>query len=178
MYWWHILNVEKTEMINKVYSAQKLSPVSGDWVVLLEEDKQIFDIQMTDDEVKAVSKYKFTKYVKKKAKKLTIEYLTKIKQKHSKSSDLDVQDLSISPYLIDGRFSKDTRDLLFKLRSQTVDVKGNFKNAYFNNHMLCDLCLLFPCTQSHPLQCPQLNTKLVVDKKVTLSDKDIFGSVD
>ena len=102
----------------------------------------------------------------------------RLRQRHSKSTDLDVQDLSISPYLIDGRFSKESRELLFKLRSKTMDVKENFKNAYFNNHMLCELCLLFPCTQSHPLQCPQLNIKLVVDKKLTLSDTDVFGSVE
>ena len=178
MYWWHILNVEETEMINKVYRAQKLSPVSGDWVLLIEEDKQMFNIKMADDEVKAVSKYKFTNFVKKKAKELTIEYLMRLKQKHSKSTDLDVQDLSISPYLIDGRFSKESRELLFKLRSKTVDVKENFKNAHFNNHMLCELCLLFPCTQSHPLQCPQLNIKLVVDKKLMLSGKYFFALVD
>ena len=83
MYWWHILNTEETEMINRVYRAQKLSPVSGDWVQLLEEDKQMFNIKMTDDEVKAVSKYKFTNFVKKKSKELTIEYLMRLKQKHS-----------------------------------------------------------------------------------------------
>jgi hypothetical protein len=79
MYWWHILNVDETEMINKVYRGQKLSPVSGDWVLLLEEDKQMFNIKMVDDEVKAVSKYKFTNFVKKKAKELIIEYLMRLR---------------------------------------------------------------------------------------------------
>ena len=69
-------------MINKVYRAQKLSPVSGDWVLLLEEDKQMFNIKMADDEVKAVSKYKFTNFVKKRAKELTIEYLMRLRRKH------------------------------------------------------------------------------------------------
>ena len=85
--------------------------------------------------------------------------------KHSKSKELEVEDLSISPYLIDRRFSKENRELLFKLRSKTILVKENFKNAYLNNDMLCELCLLFPCTQSHPLQCPKLNTNLLVDNK-------------
>ena len=44
--------------------------------------------------------------------------------------------------------------------------------------MLCELCLLFPCTQSHPLQCPQLNTKMVVDQSVNLNDTDIYGTVE
>ena len=107
LYWWHILTVNKTEMINKVYSAQKLAPASGDWVHLLEGDKKLFEIEMTDSEIAAVSQYKFSKYVKNKAKELTIKYLVKLKQKHSKSSDFDVEDQNISKFLIDSRFSKD-----------------------------------------------------------------------
>ena len=148
------------------YSAQKLAPASGDWVHLLEGDKKLFEIEMTDSEIAAGSQYKFSKYVKNKAKELTIKYLVKLKQKHSKSSDLDVEDHNISEYLIDSRFSKENRELLFKLRSKTVFVKSNFSSAYFNNDMLCDLCLLFPCKQSHPLQCPQLTKNLLVDKKL------------
>ena len=49
---------------------------------------------------------------------------------------------------------------------------------YFNNDMLCDLCKLFPCTQSHLLQCPKLTTSMVVDKKVDISDSFLYGDVD
>ena len=38
--------------------------------------------------------------------------------------------------------------------------------------------LLFPCTQSHPLQCPKLTKNLVVDKKLELKEKFVYGSVD
>ena len=89
-----------------------------------------------------------------------------------------MRDMRISPYLQDSRFSRCERDLLFKLRSKTIWVKENFKNAYLNNDMLCDLCKLFPCTQSHPLQCPQLMTSMIVDKKLKLNDKFIYGDVD
>ena len=86
--------------------------------------------------------------------------------------------MSISPYLSDTRFSKNERELLFKLRSKTIQVKDNFKNAYQNNDLLCDLCKLFPCTQSHPMQCPQLNLSLVVDKTLHMDEKLIYGSAD
>ena len=89
-----------------------------------------------------------------------------------------MEDLEISPYLTDHRFSKGDRELLFKLRTRTVSVKENFKNAYQNNDMLCELCKLFPCTQSHPTQCPQLKTKMVVDPKLVLCETDVFGHVD
>ena len=44
LYWLHILHVERSEMINRVYRAQKLSPVAGDWIKMLEKDKKEFQI--------------------------------------------------------------------------------------------------------------------------------------
>ena len=44
--------------------------------------------------------------------------------------------------------------------------------------MLCDLCKLFPCTQSHPLQCPKLKIKLIVDENVHISENFVYGNVD
>ena len=84
----------------------------------------------------------------------------------------------MSPYLLDPKFRKDERELLFKLRSKTVFVKDNFKNAYQNNDMLCELCKMFTCTQTHPLQCPELIINLVVDKTLNLNESFLFGSVD
>ena len=65
-----------------------------------------------------------------------------------------------------------------KERSRTIQTKENFQNAYLNNDMLCELCKLFPCTQFHPLQCPSLMTRIMVDKNVNISEKHIYGSVD
>ena len=148
MYWKHILSIDKSELIYRVYSAQKLSPVQGDWVSLVEKDKEQYDMNLSDDEVRVMSKQKFKTYIKQKSEELTVKYLSKLKQKHSKSRMLDVCDLTTSPYLLDSRFSKAERELLFRLRSNTVDVKDHFKHAYQNNDMLCQLCKAFSCTQS------------------------------
>ena len=178
-YWWQILSVEKSELINKIYSAQKLSPVSGDWIKLLENDQKQFDIdKMSDSEVQEISQIKIKNYIKKKAQEVTISYLVDLKKKHTKSEKLDVKDFSISEYLIDRRFSKEERELLFRLRSKTVDVKENFKNAYVNNNMLCELCAMFLCTQMHILPCPKLTISLVVDQNLRLSEKCVYGTLD
>ena len=130
------MNVSKSEMIFKVYKAQKLSPVLGDWVLLLDKDKQQFQINLSDEEVSNISKERFKNIVKNKAKEITIEYLENLKKKKSKSKQLDIGDLTTSPYLTDSRLNKDERELLFKLRSKTVYVKENFKNAFQNNNMM------------------------------------------
>ena len=154
MYWWHLLSVNKIEMISKVYTAQKCSAISGDWVKLLDKDKELFDIKLTDNEVAEITKSKFKSYIKKKTIELSIENLSKLKKQNSKSKELDVSDMNISQYLIDNRISKQER-------SKTLLVKENLKNAYFNNDMLCELCKLFPCTQTHILQCPIINVRTV-----------------
>ena len=112
LYWWHILSVEKNERIHKVYTA----PVSGDWIQLLQKDKQMFQIDMSDSEVTGISQHIFKKYVKKRAEELTINCLVNLKMKHSKSDQLDVKDLLMSSYLTDKRFSREERELLFRLR--------------------------------------------------------------
>ena len=178
MYWWHIISVDKSELIHRVYSAQKLSPVYGDWVKQLDIDKKQFDIKLSDTDMKTISQQKFKNYVQKKSSELTIQYLEDLQKKNSKSKKLDMRDMRISLYLQDSRFSKDERELLFKLRSKTIWVKDNFRNAYLDNDMLCDLCKLFPCTQAHPLQCPQLMTTMIVDKKLNINENFIYGDVD
>ena len=72
MFWWHILNVKKTDMLYKVYNAQTLSPVEGDWVNLLAADKKSFKLSLSDEEVKTISKSRMKTYVKKMGKELTL----------------------------------------------------------------------------------------------------------
>ena len=178
LYWWHILSVDNSELIFRVYSAQKMTPIPGDWILQLEKDKEQFNLNLSDQELISISQEKFKNYVKKRSIQLTSEYLEKLQKKNSKSKQLDMRDMRISPYLQDSRFSKCERELLFKLRSKTVWVKGNFPNAYLENNMLCELCKLFPCIQSHPLQCPKLTSSLIVEKKLHISETFIYGNVD
>jgi hypothetical protein len=72
---------------------------------------------------------------------VTIKYLENLQKKNSKSKQLEISDMRISPYLVDRRFSKGERELLFQLRAKTINVKDNFKNAYLNIDMLCSVPL-------------------------------------
>jgi hypothetical protein len=85
--------------------------------------------------------------------------------------------LSISPYLTDNRFSRSERDLLFKLRSRTVQVNNNFQNGNLEN-MMCDLCNLFTCTHEHVLSCPVLTVKCTIVNTKSINHSFIYGSVD
>ena len=60
MYYHHIIKRPNEELIFKFYKAQKLKPSRGDWVTLVDKDKQNLNIKIEDDEAEKMSKYKFT----------------------------------------------------------------------------------------------------------------------
>ena len=52
MYLWKIFNVEKSELINRVYGSQALSSHTGDWVTLVESDKKKIGFDLENEEMK------------------------------------------------------------------------------------------------------------------------------
>ena len=177
MFWWHIMHVNKDDMLYRVYRAQKVSPVQGDWINLLNSDKSLFNVNMTDEDLESISSDKLKNYLKKTAQNLTLNFIESLQQKHSKSEKYDTAELKTAPYLIDRRFSKYERELLFKLRSRTLQVKNNFQNGNLEN-LFCDLCKLFTCSQEHVLSCPEITKKIRIVNTVKLEHSDIFGNVD
>ena len=96
MFWWHIVKRDQSELLNRIYSAQKISTISGDWVTLLASDKEQFDIQMSDSEIAQISEQKFKNYVKKKSVEATIKYLEKLQRNNSKSKQLGYEHIRVS----------------------------------------------------------------------------------
>ena len=154
MFLWHILSREEDELIHRVYITQKNSQNTGDWVKLVETDKNELQIDLTDKEIQGVSKEMFRNYVKSKVKIKHLKNLNDLKKIHSKSKYLDCTKLETSEYLKSSRFTTKKKQLLFKLRSKTLDVKLNFAGQHRN--LWCISYGLLPESQSHIFQCPEL----------------------
>lgn len=84
----------------------------------------------------------------------------------------------MAEYIKDSRFSLKKKQLLFKLRSRTLDVKANFKNG--NQNPWCSSCGLFAETQGHLLQCPTLvqNLHYLRGKTSKLNENDIYSTIE
>ena len=177
MYLWHILNRNNSELIRRIYEAQKLSNNTGDWIKLVEADKKELEIDMKDEEIQNVSKDKFKEYVTKKAKMHQLHFLASLKRKHSKSEFLNCTEFKTAEYLKDPVFNTKQKQLLFKLRSRTLDVKQNFPGQH--RDLWCRSCGLFPESQSHLLQCPQLVSRVsyLVGKTSILDENDIYKDI-
>ena len=178
MYWWHIVNRDKSELIYRVYVAQKNSPVTGDWCNLVESDKIELGISLTDNELQTISKTGFKNIVKKKIQSKYLSFLNELKVKHSKSENLECSTIKMAEYLQSGKFTTREKRLLFKLRSRTVEVKGNFPGQF--KDLVCRCCNLAQETQSHLLQCKELVSKLQYLKEDTtnINEMYIYGSLD
>jgi hypothetical protein len=162
MYLWKILHSEESELIKRVYKSQALSPHQGDWVRLVEQDMVKLKLNLSKEEITLLSKQKFKTIIDMKIERYALIELNKMKAKHSKSGYLKSSSFQQASYLVDSNFSKKEAQLLFKLRSKSIDAKLNFQkeeNAQFQEN-LCRTCHLFPESQGHLLQCPEIVPKL------------------
>ena len=178
MYAWHILSRDESELIHRIYKTQKTENSVGDLVRILEADKMELGIDMTDAEIQGVSHDAFKTYVQKKVKINFLKYINNLKKSHSKSEKLHCTEVRMAEYLKTPKLNTRKKELLFKLRSKTFDVKQNFKNM--NKDPWCISCGLFQETQGHLLQCPELvkNLHYLRGKTSKLEENYIYGTIE
>ena len=149
MFYWTILSKSERELIRKVYNAQKLAPLKNDWYLQIQEDLEICNIDLSEAEVSSMKKEKFKNIVKERIRDQARDYLVKLKQSHTKSSQLD-ESFKLQPYLQSETLTLQEKQLIFRFRTYTYNCKANFKGSYSDT--LCKFCNLDD-TQEHLLSC-------------------------
>ena len=86
---------EPTELVQKIYSAQKTNSNSGDFCELVSENLKTLRIPMNEDHIKSTSSETFKKNVKIKVHEAALEYLLKEQKEHSKVKDIKYKKLEI-----------------------------------------------------------------------------------
>ena len=71
-------------MLYKVFHAQWKYPVKDDWTITVKQDLKDLNINLSLDEMKRKTEWNFKRLVKVKTKEYALQYLLKLKQKHSK----------------------------------------------------------------------------------------------
>ena len=134
--------MDDTELVKKVFIAQKISPCKEDWIHQIREDLSECDISLTEDEIKKMKKYSFSKLVNERTKDVSVKYLLSLKMKNnqqkSKSKNIWPSE-SMKEYLKTSQISTEDKRLLFSMRCRVNDIKSNYKSKYQNN-MKCSLC--------------------------------------
>ena len=148
----YLLRLSESEMLFKVFQAQWNHPVKDDWTITVQQDLKDFKINLSLEEIKGKTEWSFKRLVKKKSNEYALDYLLKMKQKHSKMDNLQYEELKIQNYLKDENITVKEAQNLFKYRTKVARFKENFKNMYEEKG--CPFCLIQPDTQSHCVQCP------------------------
>ena len=90
IYLQNILKKHDKEIVKKVYVAQKKAPCTGDWVILVEEDRLKYNIEYSDKQIAELSYDEFKKYVKKKVRKQSFDDLKNIQNGHRKVKHIKI----------------------------------------------------------------------------------------
>ena len=138
MYYWTIIQKPAKELVNQVFQTQKLCSVKNDWCLQIEEDLRYCRINMSESEIRLLSKYKFKSIVTNCIFEVAREFLISLKNKHSKAEGLSPSE-SIQHFLISNELATEEKQLLFHLRTRSYDCKANFKNLY-KNQLDCNIC--------------------------------------
>ena len=175
LYLWDILQKSESELVKQVFISQKLFTVKNDWVLQVQSDLNECGIDMTENEISRMKRISFKKLVCEKINLLSAQYLTGLKQRHSKSEHLKYSQ-EMQPYLRNESLNIEGKKLLFKLRNRLIDVKTNFKQKY-NNNLECRLCSAPEESQSHLVQCSEITCDNEVKEALEgYQYSDIFSS--
>ena len=101
-------------------------------------------------------------------------YLKELAYSHSKSRLIANENFEKKAYFSDRHFSKEDVQILFALRTKTINCKSNFKRQY-GNDLTCRICTEEDSyeDEDHLLICSALT-----DGTSTVQFSDVYGDVD
>ena len=133
MYLWHILCRDTKELTKKVYEAQTCKSNKGDWIQIMQEERQKCDVLLSHETISKMSQKQFRKLIKKKVHSHAVNYIHELAGPHSNSEQMQNQKFERQAYFSDRRFSKFDVQLLFTLRTKVLNCKLNFQNQFSTN---------------------------------------------
>ena len=171
----YILRQSKESMISQFFEAQKRYPTSKDWVTMIKCDLKILNMNLEFDDIKIMEKKEFMNKVSEKIIFKAKMDLNALKENHSKVRQIEHHVLKMQKYLKpNNEIAKiEEKQLLFKLRCRTTDVKMNKKGLY--EDYSCRACGLENESQKHiTTYCENLRKNN--NENQTIEYEKLFGS--
>ena len=108
-------------------------------------------IDLSFEQIRQMSVYKFKKLVKQKTQEAAFEYLIKKKNGQTKIQDVQYSKLEIQEYLLEGNSNTEISKLIYKCRGKTLDIKTHKSWKY--DDKLCVGCQANLETENELLIC-------------------------
>ena len=171
LYLKYILEEKEESLLSRFVKLQLAEPLRGDWVSNCIEDLKELEIEDSLEEIKKMTKTKFSKILKTKVKENALKYL-KEKQK-SKGKEVQYLDIDMAEYLqpINSMLSINEKQELFKVRNRMTDIPDNFPKSEIKHICFCGE----PEDMAHIYNCKILNEGVIQNEKY----ENIFnGNID
>ena len=170
----YILRQRKGSIIYQVFEAQKRCPTSKDWVTMINDDLKILNMNLKFEDIKIMEIKEFMNKVNEKIIFKAKMDLNKLKENHSKVRQIEHPVLKMQKYLKPNKeiVKIEEKQLLFKLRCRTTDVKMNKKGLYKDYQ--CRACGLENESQKHVTRCEILTKNN--NENQTVEYEELFGS--
>ena len=156
----YLANLNKEEMLYKVFMAQWNYPVKDDWTIKAKQNLEEFGLSLSLEEMRSKSANAFKSLVKTRAKEYTLNFLLDKKDSHKKMDGLEYSDIKLQTYLKDPNISVTEAKNLYRFRTRSAKFKENMKNGY--QSIECPFCFVHPDTQLHSVQCVQVKKKITM----------------
>ena len=153
----YILKQEKSSMIYQVLKATLDNPTKNDFGETCKQYLSVLDIKLSLIEMEKMTVLRFKNLVKDKTEKAAFKYLLSEKEKQTKISNIKYEKLEIQRYLSGEGCNVKLAKLIFKAKSQTLDIKTHRKWKYSDN--LCSGCKLKEETGQEILVCKNFKEK-------------------
>ena len=155
IYLQNILKREKSELIRKVYIAQKEDCLKGDFAQLIQEDAHLVKIILDEEQIEIMEVWEWKKIVKNAVREAAFNYLIELQQGHSKYKSVKHLTFKMQSYLNDHTMSMDDISFLFAMRTRTIrGIRNDFGNMYGTN--MCPLCNQHVDTIPALMECQEL----------------------
>ena len=151
----YILQQTEDSTVYKMFKLQQEMPTRGDWVSSCMKDLEELQIENTLEEIRQMTKYKFTKILRKKTKDRALSYLQN--KQGSKGKEIIYSKIEMSEYLspLNEELTFEEKRRLFEIRNKMVNIPSNFPKSESIDKCFCGEIL----KMEHVYECKVINNE-------------------
>ena len=146
----HIIHLDKNDPVRKMWEYQKLLPDHNNWWNCVEKLLIKYGIEVSEENIKNMSKESFKEKIKKAVLKVAFEELKIECKGKEKTKHLTYQEFTTQSYLT--ALYPNLSRIIFKCRSQTLNIKAHMRYKY-QEDQCCRWCGISDESLQHVVNC-------------------------
>ena len=174
---YYIMHEDPKSLVNKFFETQLKYRTKNDWVTTVLKDLKDLKLDINFDDIKKMRPASFANMVKQSIVNKTLDEMNKKKESHSKVRLLKHEFLKMNKYFLQNEMkpSKETIQMVFKLRSRVTNLKTNLQGMYDSYE--CTACGKEDENQKHILECEEILKRNKELKEYPVYEKIFEGNV-